>query len=60
MAARNYQPSLRRIARLLNLFMVRYQAQILAGMTAPQAVAFAAAEASLGELLAELGDGGGV
>lgn len=59
MAARNYQPTLRRLGRLLNLFLTRYQSQILAGATAPQATAIAAVQAALEEMLAELGEGGG-
>lgn len=60
MAARNYQPGLRRLLHLLNLFTTRYQAQLIAGMTAPEALALAAVQAAVEQLLAELGGGGGV
>lgn len=60
MAARNYQPTLRRLSHLLNQFITRYQAQILAGMSPAEATALAALEAALAQILAELGTGGGV
>lgn len=59
MAARNYQPTMRRLARLLSVFITRYNEQIDAGATPEQAAAVATALAALNDLLSALGTGGG-
>lgn len=59
-AARNYQPTLRRLCHLLSRFIARYQAQLAAGMTSSQATALAAMLATLDQLIFELGNPEGV
>lgn len=59
MAARNYQPGLRRILHLLSRFTARYQQQILAGMDSAQALAFAALLAAVDQMIAEIPPGTG-
>jgi len=59
MAARNYQPTLRRLSHLLNRFIVRWQQQLLAGSTVPQATALAALGAALDQVIAEYSETGG-
>jgi adenylosuccinate lyase len=60
MAARNYQPTLRRLANHINRFSSKYQALILAGMTPDQAAVFTAFLVVLEELVTALGTGSGV
>jgi hypothetical protein len=60
MAARNYQPTAKRLANLLSNFISRYQSHLIAGMTSSQAVALASLEAALSQFISELTGGGGV
>lgn len=59
MAARNYQPTLRRLAHAMSVFIGRYTALILAHMTGDQTVIFNAYVAALNDLIEMLGTDSG-
>jgi hypothetical protein len=59
MAARNYQPTLRRLLHTINRFIARYQALIRAGMTSDEAAALTVFSVALEDLINQLGTGGG-
>lgn len=54
--ARNYQPTLRFLARQMNVYISRYQAQLEAGMTPTQISALLAFIQCLIELISALGE----
>lgn len=53
--ARNYQPTLRELTRILAVFIARWKEGILAGMTPEQATALATFEVGLNTLISALG-----
>lgn len=60
MAARTYQPSLRRLCHQIYVFIGRYQALLAQGMTSEQAAYLTALSLALQNMLNSLGTGGGV
>ena len=60
MAARNYQPTLRRLMKVLALFVTRYRTLIDAGLDPAEAAQLAVLAAALDDMIALLGSGGGV
>lgn len=59
MAARNYQPTLRRFLHQLSRFITRYNVLMRAGMTSDQAVALTVLSAAVEDMAILLGEGGG-
>jgi len=60
MAARNYQPTLRRLMHVLSLYIGRYQTFLAAGMSSDEASALATLQSALDVLIGLLGTGSGV
>lgn len=60
MAARTYQPTLKRLAHTISVFIARYQTLLLQGMNPAQALALTAFMQALDDLITTLDTGGGV